>query len=529
MKHLLIILALISPLLAITPEQLIVVYNKNLPESQQLAETYAQKRNIPTTQLVPLHIPTENEVSVSRDEYNRLIRDPLIKAFDTNKWWIRQNDGKNGLQAAQNKIRGAVLLRGIPYKIDHPQAKPELTEEEQAAQKANGKKPKRFPTQNNASVDSELVLLSVNHERYSGPIPNPYFRSKEPFAKTPFTPLLLIGRIDGPTWEICHRLIDDAIATEKEGLWGWSYVDLAYKRGGYVIGDEWLNHLIQVNQIEGIPTIVERTKDCYLGGYPMNDCATYYGWYAHHVSGPFKDPEFRFKKGAVAVHLHSFSASDLRNSKKRWVGPLLTQGAAATVGNVWEPLLGATHHLGLLHDRLVEGHTLLEAGYMSMPVISWMGVVIGDPLYRPFAAFKKNPPMDKDKAFKAYRMATLQWGEKNNDEKTAKLRSAAARMNSSTLYEAVGLEKLLAKDDQTAAAFFNSAKSAATNPDDALRQTLHQIAILRQHKKKPEALQLIQAAKKEHPGKNAQTILNSLQVILDPPPPPPVVPDPPKK
>ena len=54
----------------------------------------------------------------------------------------------------------------------------------------------------------------------------------------------------------------------------------------------------------------------------MSDCALYYGWYADGVVGPFAQPSFRFMPGAVAVHIHSFSASTLRDPNANWVAPL---------------------------------------------------------------------------------------------------------------------------------------------------------------------------------------------------------------
>src|SRR5260370_1821894 len=118
----------------------------------------------------------------------------------------------------------------------------------------------------------------------------------------------------------------------------------------------------------------------------MTDCALYYGWYAGTVAGPFTKPDFRFLPGAVAVHIHSFSANTLRDPNANWVGPLVTKGAAATLGNVYEPYLGLTSHLNVLSDRLLHGFTFAESAYMSVPGLSWMPVMVGDPLYRPHAS-----------------------------------------------------------------------------------------------------------------------------------------------
>ncbi len=75
------------------------------------------------------------------------------------------------------------------------------------------------------------------------------------------------------------------------------------------------------------------------------------------INGPFADPAFRFRNGAVAVHIHSFSAATLRSPTSGWSGPLLERGAAATVGNVYEPYLTLTANLDVLQDRLMSGFT----------------------------------------------------------------------------------------------------------------------------------------------------------------------------
>ena len=121
----------------------------------------------------------------------------------------------------------------------------------------------------------------------------------------------------------------------------------------------------------------------------MTDCALYYGWYAGSVAGPFIQSDFRFVPGAIAVHIHSFSASTLRDPGGGWVGPLLTKGAAASLGNVYEPYLQFTSHLDMFNDRLLHGFTFAESAYMSTRAVSWMSVMVGDPLYRPFASWNQ--------------------------------------------------------------------------------------------------------------------------------------------
>ncbi len=56
------------------------------------------------------------------------------------------------------------------------------------------------------------------------------------------------------------------------------------------------------------------------------------------------------------------------------------EGGCCDGGNVYEPFLGACHRFDIFVDRLLDGYTVAEASWMSMPVLSWQGLVFGDPV-----------------------------------------------------------------------------------------------------------------------------------------------------
>src|SRR5258706_509834 len=61
----------------------IVIYNTRVPESKQVAEYYAEKRQVPPGQLFGLALP-ESE-SMSRKEYIEQLQDPLMKSLETKR------------------------------------------------------------------------------------------------------------------------------------------------------------------------------------------------------------------------------------------------------------------------------------------------------------------------------------------------------------------------------------------------------------------------------------------------------------
>ena len=75
----------------------------------------------------------------------------------------------------------------------------------------------------------------------------------------------------------------------------------------------------------------------------------------------------------------SSCAIHTRSGTEQWTGPLLLRGAAATLGNVWEPCLAVTCYFDLFNQRLLSGATLAKAAWFASPGLSWMQVVLGDP------------------------------------------------------------------------------------------------------------------------------------------------------
>jgi uncharacterized protein (TIGR03790 family) len=353
----------------------VVVYNRDYAQSQELAEYYAEKRGIPKERLVGLDCPMTD--SMTRQEYNELLRKPLFEEFVRRGWWrLGQQELKDpvtgksmpAMTVTESAVRVVVLMRGIPFQIQREVQNPKNTQEDEA------------------SVDSELSLLGLPRQPIAGALRNPYYGQDMRFQMFQGTPgLLLVGRLDGPDADTVKRMIDDALEAEEHGLRGRAVIDLAQKSGAYQEGEDWLAQSAILFREKGIPVYVDKAEKVLQDHWPLPDTAFYFGWYMTNASGAVASPSFKFQPGAIACHLHSFSGAALRSPDRHWVGPLLRQGAAAALGNVFEPYLSLTVHFDILNKRLLEGYTLAEAAWNATPVLSWMNVVCGDPLYRPYA------------------------------------------------------------------------------------------------------------------------------------------------
>lgn len=519
MKYLTIIFILTSHLLVTAAKQSIardavaVLYNSNLPESKELAEFYASKRGIPAENMIG--IPLSDKEIITRKQYVETIQDPLRKHFTDKGWWELSATSEGYKVATRNKIQVLVCMYGVPYGIKN----------DNSLVLPDGQQATAFTKFNRAAVDSELAVLSVHDFPIYQLMQNKYFKQEVNFEQSGNPFYLLVGRIDSNSLETCKRMIDDAIETEKNGLWGMSYLDLSKKGSGYKMGDDWITEIEEKNWKLGIPTTIDKNRDTYLTNYPMRDAAMYFGWYTRHANGPFLNDDFKLRKGAVAVHLHSFSARNLRKTKVNWVGPLLEKGAAATVGNVFEPYLGGTHHLNILHDRLTQGYTLVESAYMAVPLLSWQNVVIGDPLYQPYKHLDgTGEVLVADKFYRACNMAFKAWG-KDIPTLVRKMRSAAHKANDSRYFETIGLFRRFQGKPLEANMFFSSAKKMSLLMSDKTRNELHRIDLMIADKKKIEAIiackALLIRINDTPEAKTVQAMLN----ILSPPPPPPAQPN----
>jgi tetratricopeptide (TPR) repeat protein len=150
------------------------------------------------------------------------------------------------------------------------------------------------------------------------------------------------------------------------------------------LGDEWIERAALLFQARGFEVEIDRRPDVAPKEAPWDQIAFYAGWYTGSFQGPFELPTARFRRGAIAYHIHSFSAETVRSESRNWVGPLLSHGATATMGAVYEPYLRFTPDISLFVSALLSGLSFAEAAYQSQLSLSWMVTFVGDPLYRPF-------------------------------------------------------------------------------------------------------------------------------------------------
>jgi len=371
-------------------DEVVVIYNSRMPESRELAFYYAQRRDVPTNQVFGFDLPTTE--MISRTDFRDQLQKPLSKALEKQKLFTirseiipaaRDKTGDVVQKVATAKVRYATLCFGVPVRISND---PNLSE-------PGTEKMRPEMRRNEAAVDSELAalpLLIQGHPLY-GPARNSAYGVTNAALIHPTNGVFMVARLDGPSVEIARGLVDKAMEAETNGLWGRAYFDLrGLTNTNYKIGDDWIRNAADIVKRVGFETVVDNQPETFSAAFPMSQIAFYAGWYDGQVSGPFTRPKVEFMPGAVAYHLHSFSAHTLRTPDQYWVGPLLAKGATATMGYVEEPYLeGTVNVAALLADFTFFGFSFGEAAYAAQQVLSWQTTVVGDPLYCPFR--RKHP------------------------------------------------------------------------------------------------------------------------------------------
>lgn len=356
--------------------RIILVVNSADPNSVRVARHYAEVRNVPLDNIVTLPMPVTE--TISWEEFVESMWNPLRAELVQRNWIdatpmdLTDHAGRKKYAVSGHRVAYLVVCRGVPLRIRH---EPKLY-------KAAPPQTNNVIFRTNAgAVDGELSVLAHSNHEINGYLSNPLF-GYDRIPRGAAGRVIKVTRLDGPTVEDALALVDQAMAAERTGLAGRAYVDIG---GIHPDGDRWLENVAQQLADIKFESDVDRNSSTFSATDRFNAPVLYFGWYAATVNGPFALPGFRFPPGAVAMHIHSYSATTLRDAGTGWCGPFLARGVTATVGNVFEPYLQLTHRPDLLLRALTRGKNFGDAVYYAQRALSWQTIAVGDPLYRPFA------------------------------------------------------------------------------------------------------------------------------------------------
>ena len=339
---------------ALEPSQVLILVNKDTPISSQVGRMYEKLREIPDANTLRLSLGTERQISP--EQYWSKAAPPIKKYLEANP-----------------EIRCILTTSGVPYTIQATDGKDE-----------------------GAAFDSELaaILREQPGDRKRGQ-PNPlYLGGGNPYGiKDPRKlQMVYVVRLDGPDLKTITRMVEDAIAVEKSGFEGPVFGDAQGIDGitGYGYGDASVRSAIDRLSGAGFDSRLDMKQESWKQpkggvGDQAAGAAFYVGWYDLLN---FQDIFGRqgLARGSIAWHIASQEAQDLWNPNGTgWCLNLMRRGAAVTLGPVREPYVTAFPHGDIFVETLLSGGSIAESYWMALPQVSWAMVVLGDPLYRPFA------------------------------------------------------------------------------------------------------------------------------------------------
>lgn len=354
----------------VLPSKVYVVANSDDPDSLAIADFYASARGIPKGNIVGLPMPKAGKIS--KAEYFEKIENPLVAelakrgALKAVKLGGREPSGREIYSYVSHDIGFLVLCRGVPWGVNPSPNSPAPNP------------PKSFSDA--ASVDSEISGRFVSSKSFAGFVKNPLFNNYS-WAMTPsITGTIPVARLDGVSRADVEASVKNALEAEKKGVRGRVYIDESKREK---TGDKWLSAAGKILSAAGFD-VSENTEPRLFGFADRMDApAFYFGWYAFNPAGYFADKNFKFPAGASALHIFSFSAANMRD-RNSWTPAFTAEGASATFGNVYEPYLGGTHYPHVYVLALARGMSAGEAATAAMPFLSWQGVFVGDPMFKPF-------------------------------------------------------------------------------------------------------------------------------------------------
>jgi uncharacterized protein (TIGR03790 family) len=346
------VLAILPNAAATSPERTLVVVNRGVQISEQIAEYYVHRREIPDANVCRIRAPRKEQIT--RREYDAWVEPG-----------VRECLAKGDLK---ERIAYIVTTKGVPLKIS-----------------GDG----------NAAVDSELTLLydRLNGKEHplEGKVANPFFgQPSATFDKTRFG-MYLVTRLTGYDLEDVKGLIDRAQQAQNRG-----FVVIDGNQGN-AMGERAL-----VNAARILPGGRVHYENESSPTYDVRGVIGYAAWGSNdrrRLSEGRRDPGLEWLPGGIATEFVSTDGRTFEEPPKDWrpasweergafwrgspqslTADFIHQGATGASGHVYEPKLDGAPQPDILFPAYLQGRTLAESFYLSIRYLSWMNVVVGDPL-----------------------------------------------------------------------------------------------------------------------------------------------------
>jgi uncharacterized protein (TIGR03790 family) len=337
------------------PEDVLVVVNSASPLSLKIGEYYTKRRAIPLGNVCRLRVATAEEIP--RETYTSAIA-AKITAFLKSRH-------------LEEKILYIVTTSDLPLRI----------------QGSTGL------TGDMASVDSELALLYFGLHgqsyRLEGPLRSPFFGKLNAPFRHPDFPLYLVTRLTGYDFADVRGIIDRSLLARNRGRF---VIDL--KPNDSTEGNDWLRRAAAALPRDRV--VLDASAKVLDD---QSDVIGYAAWGSNDPNRKQRMLHFEWLPGAIMTEFVSSNGRTFARPPDNWTigtwgdsktwfagspqtmtADYIHSGATGASGHVNEPFLQFTPRPDFLLPAYYRGRNLAESYYLAIPALSWMNIVVGDPL-----------------------------------------------------------------------------------------------------------------------------------------------------
>ncbi len=160
---------------------------------------------------------------------------------------------------------------------------------------------------------------------------------------------------------------------------------------------------------------------------------------------------------------------------------------------------------------------------MSSRVLSWMGVALGDPLYRPYLNWTQidsKTPTKSAAEWRAYHDFAIKNSKLESSDYRTQARVVAARTRNAAMLDDVGLMEMRDGKFSTAIAALEQARGAYSKRDDIIRCVLEECDAFIKSGKPNRAVDLARRVLRIVPESPALKLLHKVESDLVPKPTP---------
>jgi len=370
-----------------SPDEVLVVYNKDSPISRAVAFDYADKREIKN--LLALHcvdsaLSTDNE-TIPLADYTSSIEQPIRN-------YLAEHDG----------IEFIVLTKGVPIRISGADTG------DRSVDSPAGSELSACVDNHLAAMDykdiPDAVKINITGSGATGTgWLNRYWNAKEPFSHAKFGGYL-VTRLDGYTEADAKALVTRALAAEQGLTDGKVLLDVQpifglgdkaaqpapvknapiLEESPYSDYNADMRHAYDILVARGISCELDLTET-FIGH--RNDLLGYYSWGSNDAK--FSNEAYQtlfFAPGAIADTAVSTSGRTFLPTEggQTLIVDLIAHGVTGVQGYTDEPLLQGNASPTIELERYTAGYTLAESFYAASHFTGWQNIVIGDPLCCPY-------------------------------------------------------------------------------------------------------------------------------------------------